>query len=62
MGGTEILNSLKALVYNKYNKKKNKKTLNVFLLTDGEADADPIIDLVKNNTDASTRVYTLGIS
>ncbi|CAD8149842.1 unnamed protein product [Paramecium octaurelia] len=61
MGGTEILTPLKSMVYDaSYGKSKNT-TLNVFLLTDGETSADPIIELVKSNNRAQTRIYTLGI-
>ncbi|CAD8214664.1 unnamed protein product [Paramecium octaurelia] len=61
LGGTCIIEPLKEMVYNKnYGISKNT-TLNVFLLTDGEDDADPIIDLVQKNNLAQTRIYTLGI-
>ncbi|CAD8214183.1 unnamed protein product [Paramecium octaurelia] len=61
MGGTEILTPLKKMVYNEsYGTSKNT-TLNVFLLTDGQDDADPIIKLVQSNNQAQTRIYTLGI-
>ncbi|CAD8199925.1 unnamed protein product [Paramecium octaurelia] len=61
MNGTEILKPLSQVVYNKQYGKSKSTTLNVFLLTDGEVEALPIIDLVKKNNQAETRVYTLGI-
>ncbi|CAK70304.1 unnamed protein product (macronuclear) [Paramecium tetraurelia] len=61
LGGTRIIVPLKEMVYNKYYGASNKTTLNVFLLTDGEDFADPIIDLVQKNNRAQTRIYTLGI-
>jgi hypothetical protein len=30
-------------------------------LTDGEVEAKPVLDLVKNNNRAETRIYSLGI-
>ncbi|CAD8209061.1 unnamed protein product [Paramecium pentaurelia] len=61
MQGTEIFKPLQDIVYNKQYGKSKTTTLNIFLLTDGEVDAAPIIDLVKRNNQAETRVYTLGI-
>ncbi|CAD8061854.1 unnamed protein product [Paramecium sonneborni] len=61
MGGTQIITPLKEMVYNKSYGVSNKTTLNVFLLTDGEDEADPIINMVKKNNLAQTRIYTLGI-
>lgn len=49
MNGTEILKPLSQVVYSKYYGKSKSTTLNVFLLTDGEVEAQPIIDLVKKN-------------
>ncbi|CAK76747.1 unnamed protein product (macronuclear) [Paramecium tetraurelia] len=61
MGGTCIIAPLKQMIYHKnYGASKNT-TLNVFLLTDGQDTADPIIDLVQKNNLAQTRIYTLGI-
>ncbi|CAD8111359.1 unnamed protein product [Paramecium primaurelia] len=61
MLGTEILRPLSEIVYNKSYGKSKTTTLNIFLLTDGEVEATPIIDLVKKNNQAETRIYTLGI-
>ncbi|CAK63523.1 unnamed protein product (macronuclear) [Paramecium tetraurelia] len=61
MGGTNIYNPLKNKIYNSSYGCSKDTTLNVFLLTDGEDNADPIIELVKNNNRAETRIYTLGI-
>lgn len=49
MGGTKIITPLKEMVYNKSYGISKKTTLNVFLLTDGEDDADPIINMVSKN-------------
>ncbi|CAD8149835.1 unnamed protein product [Paramecium pentaurelia] len=61
MGGTQIITPLQQMVYNKSYGVSKLTTLNVFLLTDGEDQADPIINMVKNNNLAQTRIYTLGI-
>ncbi|CAD8185185.1 unnamed protein product [Paramecium octaurelia] len=58
---TNILTSLKKMVYNaSYGTSKNI-TLNVFLLIDGQVVADRIIELVQSNNQVQTRIYTLGI-
>lgn len=61
LGGTNIYNPLKEMIYNRNYGISNDTTLNVFLLTDGLDDADPIIKLVKGKNKAETRIYTLGI-
>ncbi|CAD8162107.1 unnamed protein product [Paramecium octaurelia] len=61
MQGTEIFKPFQDVIYNNQYGKSKTTTLNVFLLTDGEVDAFPIIDLVKRNNKAETRIYTLGI-
>ncbi|CAD8104459.1 unnamed protein product [Paramecium primaurelia] len=61
MGGTDIYTSLKEMVYNSSYGTSNETILNVFLLTDGEDTARPIIELVQKNNRAETRIYTLGI-
>ncbi|CAK63501.1 unnamed protein product (macronuclear) [Paramecium tetraurelia] len=61
MEGTNIYKPLQNKIYNSSYGRSKDTTLNVFLLTDGEDYADPIIELVKNNNRAETRIYTLGI-
>ncbi|CAD8121875.1 unnamed protein product [Paramecium sonneborni] len=60
-GGTNIYKPFKEKIYNSSYRNSNNTTLNLFLLKDGKDDADPIIQLVKDNNRAETRIYTLGI-
>jgi hypothetical protein len=45
----------------KYYKKNKDRILNVFVLTDGELNPDPIFELIESRKDSKFRVYTIGI-
>jgi uncharacterized protein with von Willebrand factor type A (vWA) domain len=61
MGGTDIFEPLCKYIYSKENGIAGDVTLNAFLLTDGEAEAHQVLDLVKEYNKAETRIYSLGI-
>lgn len=58
--GTNLLTPMVTML-EKYYKKQKNRILNVFVLTDGELDPDPIFKLIESRRSSKFRVYTIGI-